>query len=50
MQYEVKVKDIKTGKVFIKYFKNEYFLRLFINKANRSKKIQVLGVKNLYNY
>ena len=48
MQYEVKIKDLQTGKIFTKYFKNEYFLRLFINKANRSKKIQVLGVKNLF--
>lgn len=50
MQYEVKILDLKTGKIFTKYFKNEYFLRLFKNKANRSKKIQVLGVKDLYNY
>ena len=49
MQYEVKILDLKTGKIFAKYFKNEYFLRLFINKVNRSKKIQVLGVKDLYN-
>lgn len=48
MQYEVELKDLKTGKIFTKYFKNEYFLRLFINKANRSKKIQVLGVKDLF--
>lgn len=49
MQYEVELKDLQTGKTFKKYFKNEYFLRLFINKAKRSKKIQVLGVKDLYN-
>ena len=49
MQYEVRIKDLQTGKTFKKYFKNEYHLRLFKNKANRSKKIQVLGVKDLYN-
>ena len=48
MQYEVKIKDLQTGKTFKKYFKNEYFLRLFKNKANRSKKIQVLGGKDLF--
>ena len=48
MQYEVKLKDLSTDKEFTKYFKNEYFLRLFKNKANRSKKIQVLGVKDLF--
>jgi hypothetical protein len=48
MQYEVKILDLQTSKIFYKYFKNDYFLRLFINKAKRSKKIQVLGVKNLF--
>lgn len=48
MQYKVILLDKDTNKTFEKYFKNEYFLRLFKNKANRSKKIQVLGVKDLF--
>lgn len=48
MQYEVKIKDIKTGKVFIKYFKNEYHLRLFKNKVSRGKKLIILDIKDLF--
>lgn len=48
MQYEVKLKDLSTGKEFTKMFKNEYFLRLFKNKVKRSKKIVILGVKDLF--
>lgn len=48
MQYEVKIKDIKTDKVFTKYFKNDYFLRLFINKVKHSKKVCIIGVIKLF--
>lgn len=48
MQYEVKLKDLSTGKEFTKMFKNEYFLRRFINKAKRSKKIVIMGIKDLF--
>lgn len=48
MQYKVVIQDLKTGVIFEKYFKNEYQLRLFKNKAIRSKKIVILGTTKLY--
>lgn len=48
MQYEVHLLDIKTDKMFIKYIKNDYFLRLFKNKVKHSKKVCIIGVIKLF--
>lgn len=47
-QYKVIVKDLIKGVYFKHYEKNDYFLRRFINKAKRSKKIGVIAVIDLY--
>ena len=48
MQYEVHLLDIKTDKMFTKYIKNDYFLRLFVNKVNKGQKLIILDIKDLY--
>lgn len=42
-QYELNILNLQTNKTFIKYIKNEYFLRKFKNKCRFSKKIRIIG-------
>jgi len=47
-RYRVILLDLKTEKIFEKYFDTEKETKLFVNKVKRGKKLRVLQVKDLY--
>lgn len=46
--YKLTMLDLQTGKQFITFIKNEYFLRRFKNKCRFSKKVRILAEEKMY--
>jgi hypothetical protein len=47
-RFRVILQDLKTKKIFEKYYDTQKEVKLFVNKVIRGKKLAVLQVKDLY--